>query len=805
MLETALRELRRAASSLLRRPGFALATVVTLGLATAANTSVFSVVDAVLLRPLPFQEPERLSFLTREGDVSIPDGVDWRASSRTFEEIALFLRRWNLDLTGDGDPERIFAGVVEPRYFRVLGTAPLLGRSLVDADDQPGADPVVVLSEAFWSRRFARSPEVLGRTLQLSGHAARVVGVMPQAFDFLDDDVDLWAPVAWTFPIGPTERGTNNFDAIGRLRPGVTLEAARGEIVAITTRLAGEFPKTNAGKIVEPMAMHEFVTGPVRPALAVLLGAVLLVALAASANVAALLLARQLARGPEYAVRRALGADARHVVVQVAAETALVVLLGAILGIALAAWGRDALLALAPAGLPRSGSVALDGRVLAFTLGLSLVAAALAGTLPALVAARTAPRPLLAGAGKGASDGASTRRMLAALVVGEMALASVLLVGSLLLVRSFLKLSAVPLGFDPRGALVASVSLPESRYGSRPPQTRLVTEVVRRLAETPGVAGAAWVTTPPLDERGGLGNRILLDGRSFSAEEQPGARVRFVHGDYFGVAGIRVVRGRGIAAEDEGGPPVAFVNQRFAEAHWPGGDALGQRIAFRDLGGSDGPYWMTIAGVVSDIKGRLLTAPDTPTVYAPFLQRRVEWNRWGTIVARAASDGAALVPAVRAALRSVDPDVPLTDVMTLAHRVERAAAPQRFNARVVTLFGAMALTLALQGLFGLLAFVVERQRREIGVRLSLGAQAADVVRLVARRGLAIALAGLALGLPLGYALARAASALLFGVTPGDAATYAIAAVALFACASVACLVPARRAAALDPAAILHEP
>ncbi len=805
MPDAVLRELRRAARGLSRRPGFALATIVTLALATAANTAVFSVVDAVLLRPLPFAEAERLSFLTREGDVSIPDGVDWRAASRGFEDIALFLRQWSLDLTGDGDPERIFAGVVEPRYFRVLGTPPLLGRTLADADDRPGAEPVVVLSEAFWARRFARSPEVLGRTLSLSGHAARVVGVMPQAFDFLDDHVDLWAPVAWTFPIGPTERGTNNFDAIGRLAPGVPLETARAEIVAITTRLAREYPKTNASKIVEPMGMHEFVTGPVRPALFVLLGAVLLVALAASANVAALLLARQLARAGEYAVRRAIGAGARHLVAQVAAETALIVLLGAALGVALASWGRDALLALAPESLPRAGGVALDGRVLLFTLGLSLVAATLAGALPALVASRAAPGRLLAGAGKGGSDGSATRRMLGALVVGEMALASVLLVGSLLLVRSFLELSSVPLGFDPRGALVASVSLPESRYGSRPPQTRLVTEVVRRLAETPGVAGAAWVTTPPLDVRGGLGGTILLDGRSFAPDEQPGARVRFVHGDYFGVAGISVLRGRGFTAEDLGGAPVAVVNQRFAERYWPGGDAVGQRIAFRDFGGPDGPYWMTIAGVVRDMKGRLLTAPDPPTVYAPFLQRRIEWNRWGTIVVRGEVDGQALAPAVRRALGAVDPDVPLTEVMTLASRVASASAPQRFNARVVSLFGAMTLALALQGLFGLLAFVVERQRREIGVRLSLGARSADVVRLVARRGLAVALAGLALGLPLAYVLARAASAVLFGVTPGDAFTYALAALALAACAILASLLPARRAAALDPAAILREP
>jgi putative ABC transport system permease protein len=805
MLEQLWRDLGLAARGLARRPGFALAAILTLAVAIGANTAVFSVVDAVVLRPLPLPEPERLSFLTREGDVGIPDGVDWRAASRTYEDIALFLRQWNLDLTGDGDPERVFAAVVEPRFFRILKTPPLLGRVLEASDDRVGAEPVAVLSEPFWRERFGAEPGVLGRSLVLSGQATRVVGVMPAAFDFLDDEVDLWAPVATVWPLALRERGTNNFDALGRLRAGVSHEAARAELVAITTRLAQEYPKTNARKIVEPMPLHEFVTGPVRPALLVLLGAVLLVALAASANVAALLLARHVARGGEYAVRLALGAGSRQLFGQVLAESVVLALAGGLLGVVLAAFGRDALLAMAPASLPRAGTVVLDARVLGFTLGIALVAALLAAAVPALLASRTAPGVWLTAAGKGATGAGATGRALAMLVVGEVALAGVLLVGSLLLVRSFLELQAVPLGFRPQGVLTADVVLPESRYGSRPPQTRVVTEIVRQLASAPGVEAAAWVTTPPLDMRGGLGGTILIDGRSFATGEQPSARVRFVHGDYFGIARIPVVSGRGFSREDDGGAPVAVVNQRFASRYWPDRDAVGQRIAFRDFGDAAGPYWMTIVGVVSDIKGRVLTAPDTLTVYAPFLQRKIEWNRWGTLVVRSASDPAALAPAVRAAVRAADPEVPLQDVMTLAGRVSRAAAPQRFNARVVSAFGVVALGLALQGLFGLLAFVVERQRREIGVRLSLGAQPRDVVRLVAGRGLRLALLGLVIGLPLGYALARAAAAVLFAVTPADPATYALAAAALVCAAAAACLVPARRAARLDPAAILREP
>lgn len=805
MLEHTRRDVAQAVRGLARRPGFALAALLTLAVAIGANTAVFSVVDAVLLRPLPFPEPERLSFLTREGDISIPDGVDWRAQTRTFEDIALFLGEWSLDLTGQGDAERVRAGVAEPAYFRILGLAPLHGRSLAAGDDRVGADPVAVLSEPFWKRRFGGDPAVLGRSLVLSGQATRVVGIVPAQLDLLGVGVELWVPPATTTPAFLPERGTNNFDAIGRLRPGVSMEAARAEIVAITTRLAQQYPRTNRSKIVEPLPMQAFLTGPVRPALLVLLGAVLLVALAASANVAALLLARHVARSEEYAVRLALGAGARHLAGQVAVESLVIGGGACLLGIALAAWCRDALLALSPESLPRLGRVALDTRVLAFTLALGLATALSAAVLPALLAARTVPGTLLAGGSRGSTAGAATRRALSALVVGEVALAVVLLVGALLLVRSFLRLQEVPLGFEPRGVLTADVVLPESRYGTRPPQTRFVTEIVRQLSSAPGVEAAAWVTTPPLEPRGGLGGTMLIDGQSFSAEQQPGARVRFVHGDYFGAVRIPITRGRGFTREDDGGEPVAVVNERFAGDFWPAGEAVGRRIAFRDFGGASGPYWMRIVGVVSDIKGRTLTGPDFATVYAPFLQRRLEWNRWGSVVVRAEADPAALLPAVRAAVRAADPDVPLREVKTLPEKVARAAAPQRFNARVVSVFGLVALFLALQGLYGLLAFLVERSRREIGVRLSLGAKPRDVVRLLTRRGLRLVAAGLLIGLPAGYALARAAPAVLFGVTPADPATYLFAALGLLAAATAACALPAARAGRLDPAAILREP
>jgi putative ABC transport system permease protein len=802
ILRTAASELRQAVRRLRRRPGLAGGAVLTLAVAIGASTAVFSVVDAVLLRPLPFPEPDRLAFLTREGDVSIPDGEDWRASSRAFEDVALFLRRWNLDLTGSGDPERVFAAVVEARYFRILPMAPLVGRAIRPADDAPGAVPVAVLAEPFWKRRFGGDPRVVGHTVVLSGRPTLVVGVMPAQYDFLGDEVDLWAPVATTVPWALAERGTNNFDALGRLRAKVTLDEARAEMVAITTRLAGQYPRTNRGKIIEPRSMSAFVAGPVRPALLTLLGAVLVVTLAASASVAALLLARHARRGGELGVRLSLGASPFRLVGHVLAESVVLSGSAAALGTALAAWGRDVLLALAPASLPRASRAALDLRVLLFAAALAAAAAVLAAVLPAALAARTAPSALLGGSARGIAAGRGAARALQAVIVAEVALAAVLLVGATLLVRSFVRLQSVPLGFEPHGVLTAEVVLPESRYGSRAPQTRAVRTILDHLASTPGVVAAAWVTTPPLEARGGIGGAMLVEGRE-AADSPPTARVRFVAGDYFGAAGIPIVRGHGLGPEDDTGPPVAVVNERFAGRYLADG-AVGRRIAFRDFGGDDGPYWMTVVGVVSDIRARTLAAPDEECVFAPFRQRRIEWNRWGTVVARGKGDPAALVPSVRDAVRAADPDVPLQDVATLGERVARAAAPQRFNARLVAAFGLVALGLAVQGLYGLVAFAAEARRREIGLRLSLGATAADVVRLVGARGLRPVAVGLAIGLPAGHALARAAASVLYGVSAWDPVTYAVAAATLGLAAAAAALVPARRASRLDPAAILRE-
>lgn len=801
-MSTLAGDLRHAVRLLRRSPGFALGALLALALGVGANSAIFSVVNAVLLRPLPFPEPERLVFITREGDVSILDGVDWRAQSRSLGGIALFLRNWAFDLSGQGEPLRVNGSVVEPDYFRVLRMAPLLGRVLTAEDNRPGAPRVAVLSEGFWRRRFGGDPGVLGRSVVLSDSPTSVVGVMPRAFDFLGDRVDLWISVAAATPQFLGERGTNNFDAIGRLNAGYDVAQARAEMLAISRRLAAQYPDSNRRKLVEPLPLLEFMVGGVRRSLLVLLAAVGLVMLVGSANLAGLLLARSTARAEEFAVRASLGAGAGRLLRQLLAEGLLLALLGGGAGVLVAVWGRDALVALAPEGLPRLAEVPLDARVLVFGLALALASGLLMSLVPALGILRRDPAGQLRGAGR-TTAAARRHRVLGAVVAVELALAFVLLVGSGLLLRSFARLQAVDLGFDAANLLTGDLVLPESRYGTREAQTRAFRGMVEALRDAPGVESAAYVITPPLSSRGGIGSPILFaEPPDAMPVEAPGARVRFVYGDYFATLRLPLVAGRGFTADDSpDAPPVAVVNERFAREFWPREGPIGRRISFR---WTQDPRWLTIVGVVSDLKGISLTEPDFRTVYVPYVQRNTDWQRWGTLVLRTRSAPRGFVPALQAAVWGVDPALPVTEVASIEERRAGQSAQQRFNALALVLFAAVALLVALQGIYALLAWAVEERRPEIGVRMALGANPADVTALVLRRGLRAAGVGLLLGLALALALGRLTSSLLFEVPATDPATYA-AAVAVVALATVAsALLPARRAARVDPMAALRQ-
>ncbi len=798
MIDALLQDLRYSLRQIARAPAFAGAIVVTLALGIGVNTAIFSVVNGVLLRPLPLPEPDRLAFITREGDVSIPDGVDWRAASPSFESIALMLRAWDFSVSGDGDPLRLQGVVTEPEYFATLQVAPLAGRVFTAADNRVGGPWVALISEGLWKSRFGGAPDIVGRTITLSDNPTTVIGVMPAGFDVFRDGVDLWMPVALATPWAMSERGTNNFDAIGRLKPGATLATASAELRTICERLEKEFPKTNQDKIVEPLPMLEFMVGRVRRALFVLLGAVGLVLVISSLNVAGLLLARSASRQDEFALRLAVGAGRGRILRQVLTEGLCLSLLGGVLAAGVATWGESALVALAPESLPRTWEVSIDGRVLAFALGLSLVTGLLFSLAPALQVLRAQPAPFLSGSGKGSGGGSTHHRFLGGLAAVEIALAFVLVIGSGLLGRTFLKLQSVPLGFEPRNVILGNVVLPESRYGTRGLQTPFFREAVDRLAQAPGIESAAYVLTPPLYPRGGVGGAILVEGEAEPVDGRSrGARLRAVMGDYFRTLGVPILAGRAFSAADDHGPPVAIVNQAFAAGFFPGRDPLGQRIAWRDH--NDGtPVFMTIVGVASDMKGVSIDGDDQRAVYMPYAQRLVDWQRWGTLVARTKSDPRGFARVLEQAVWSVDPTIPLSEVGAMEDKVGAALGEQRFSALALSAFGLVALLTALQGIYAVLAYAVVQRRRELGVRLALGATQSDLLRLVLRRGVTLTAAGLALGLAAALAGSRVLTGLLFEIDPLDPVTYVVVFVGLGLTALAASLIPARRAARVDP-------
>ena len=795
-------DIRHALRLLRTNPGFAATALLTLALGIGATTAVFSFVNAILLRALPAPEPSRVVFITRSGDVSIPDGRDWRASVPALGSVALFLRDWDLDLTGLGEPERLHASVVEPDYFRVLGIAPVLGRALAPADNRPGGPRVAVIREEFWNRRFQRDPGVLGRTVTLSDHPTTIVGVMPDRFDVLGDGTDVWVPVAVETPWALDERGTNNFDAIGRLARGASLASAKAQLRAVCERLERQFPATNQGKIVEPALLLDFLVGGVRRGILVLFAAVAFVMLIGCVNLASLLLARLASRGPELAVRRALGADAGRIFQQLIVEAEVVSLSGALLGVPIAAAGARLLLRLAPSALPRAGGVALDLPVLLFDLGTALLAGLACAAVPVLRSRRM--DVLSPAAGRGQAGSIARTRTLGFIIASEVALAIPLVVAAQLLTRSFLGLNHAPLGFDPRGVWTAELVLPESRYSGREIQTRTFRRIVEEISSAPGVASAAFVIGAPLRPSGrGIGSRIDIDG--FAADRAgraPSARVRPVLGDYFGTLRIAPLRGRVLArGDDENHEPVAVVNAAFARRYWPGQTAVGRTIR---LSGWDDPRRFRVVGVVADTKPADLTEEDTRAVYLPYAQRAPSWQRFGTLAVRAAPGADDLAPRVREAIGRVDPSLTVSEIESLDAQLSRSLAPSRFLAQVLGGFALAALLLAAQGLYGVLAYSAAVRRKEIGVRIALGATPRRIVWQVARRGALPVAAGLAAGV-LGALLARRVlGSLLFGVSGSDPSTYAFAAVALLIVAAGASSLPALRASRVDPMIALRD-
>jgi putative ABC transport system permease protein len=806
----------------LRQPLLAAAAILSLALGIGANTAIFSVLNAVVLRPLPFPASERLvvAWETSADNparwVAPANYLDWVRDARSFESLAAF-DGFAANLTGRGEPERLAAGGASGTFFQTLGVQAATGRTLVPADDEPGATPVAVLTDGLAHRLFGGTTTALGQELTIEGRPHMVVGVLPPTFSMpMLPDVEIWLssdrgiPRSFPFPGDITAvRDSHLLYVVGRLADGATRDGARQELAAVMARLARTYPDTNDGLGATVLSLHEQVVGKVRPLVLMLQLAVALLMAIGCANVANLLLGQATGRQAELATRVALGASRGRLIRQLLAETMIVAIPGGGLGLLLAVWGLQGLVALAPAGLPRAGEIAVDGAVLGFTFAVTVGTALVFGLGPALTSAR---RSMAAAAAQGArvAGTRSVQRWHRVMVVGELALAQVLLVGAALLVASFLATQRVELGFMPEGRIAADLSLAPDRYMQRrpggtadefrvniEPKRQLVEQVLARLRSTPGVRAAGASFTAPM---AGAPNRgIQIGGQPVqSVAQEPASDFQVVTPDYFRALGMTLVRGRGFDGRDRAdGQPVVIVNQAFADRLMPGRDPIGQTLTF----GGDRRH--EIVGIVGDARYRSVEQPADPTFYVPLEQND---ERWPFLSFTAWSDGdaAALGPIIREAVRAADPSQPVARVRTYDDILATSLAPRRFNTLLVGLFALTSLLLAAVGTYGVMSYSVTTRTREMGVRAALGASPSDLRRMVLGQGLSLSGVAVALGLCSAWLATRGMASMLFEVRPNDPWTLAAVAIALSSVAMAATWLPARRATRVDPMAALRE-
>jgi len=791
-MRTLWQDLRHGARVLLKQPVFTLVAAVTLALGIGANTAIFSVVNGVLLRPLPYPEPGRL--LTARQNISLPNLEEIDAQERSFEAVGGAVLQ-PLDFTGAGEPVQVEAALVTHELFDVLGARAEAGRVITAADDRYDAERVVVLSHGFWQRHLGGRDFTGGMTVPLSGQTYTVVGVLPASFTPPHGNPDVWAALRVVNPLAAKARGVHFLRTYWRLAPGVAAPQAQAELDVIARRLEAQYPDENKGRRFVMMSLHERMVGDVRPALFILFGAVGLVLLIACANFANLLLARAATRQQEIAIRAALGAGRWRIARQLLTESVLLAVAGGAGGLVLALWGVDLLVALEPESLPRLSSIRVDAAVLLFTFGLAVLTGLVFGLAPALGASRANLSDALRESGRKATGGVARQRLRGALVVVELAVALVLLVCAGLLIKGFLRLRAVEPGFDTANLLTMRLELPEARYRETAPQHDYRRRVLEAVGSVPG-ARAAMVSELPLGGSS-LHHNFVIEGRPpLAPGEEPDLYSRSVGGDYFGVMGIPLRQGRALAPQDdERAPLVGVVNERFAREYFDGASPVGARIRWARAAE---PQWITIVGVVGDVKHFGLDRPEESAVYTPYAQAGQAWKRWMNVVVRGEADAASLTNAVKEKIWSVDPQVPVTKVRTMEDVMAASVGRQRLNMTLLGLFAAVALVLSTVGIYGVVSYTVAQRTHEIGVRMALGAQRRDVLRLVLGQGLLFALAGAAAGLLLAFLSTRVLASLLYGVTATDPAVYAAVSLLLVGVALLACYVPARRATRVDP-------
>ena len=802
MITDLWQDLRYGARMLLKQPGFTMIAALTLGLGIGANTTIFSVVNAVWLRPLPYPEADQLALVTHRntkqgGNFELtPAGYfDLRRQNKSFARIAAYFSR-DFNLTGAGEPERLRGQVVSAALFPLLKVSPLAGRVFTEADDRADAPRVVLLGHELWQRRFGADASLIGKTLTLDDQSYTVVGVMPPGFAFPTKDTELWAPIALDANAA-NDRDSFYLSGIARLNPNVTLERAQSEFDVIARNLSQAYPQsdTDLGFGVAPLQESLLAPG-FKQALFVLLGAVVFVLLIACVNVANLLLARVAEREKELAVRAALGAGRRRLMRQLLTESTLLALAGGALGLLLAVWGVKALKLINPETIARLEEVNLDWRVLGFTLGVSCLTGVLFGLAPALQVSMPDLQHRLKEGGRGFTGGRG-RRLRGLLVITEVALSLALLVGAGLLIRSFIRLQQVDLGFDPERLLTLRGEMSENKARDLTSISNFYLQVIDRARALPGVEAVGVANAAPI-QTPGIRNALVIEDKPDPPPGQPQlANNRVISPDYFRTLGVPLLKGRLLSAQDNAqAPSVVLINQTLARRYWGDEDPVGKR--FKLGARAANTPWLTVVGVVGSVRQGCLNSDPFPEFYTPFSQAGQFRARPRVLFIRATGDPLSVVAAVKDQIWAVDKDQTIWAVRTMEEIVASSMAPRRFNLLLVGVFAALALVLASVGIYGVISYAVSQRAREIGVRMALGAQVSDVLKLVIGQGMKLALAGVAIGLVASVALTRTMKNLLFGVSVTDPATFVATALLLALVALAACWIPARRATKVDP-------
>jgi putative ABC transport system permease protein len=801
-METLFQDIRYGLRSLLKKPGFTL-TVIALALGIGANTAIFSVINGVLLRSLPYANPDRIVMLWEKGLadrnlqnlISPGNFLDWQKQSTSFEQMAAV---WDLraNLTGgNAEPEEIKVQFVSQPFFAALGVQPLVGRSFLPEEDTSGSELVIILSHELWQTRFGSDPEIIGKQATINGRQRTIVGVMPPGFHFLDNKVRAWLPLALDPAINYRETTGRYLRSVARLKPTVTIQQAQAELNGIAKQLEQAYPTKNVGWGINVIPIHEQVVGEIRPILIVLLAAVAFVLLIACANVANLLLSRAAARQKELALRAALGASRLRLIRQMLTESVLLALMGGLVGVALAYWGIHLLIGFGPDNIPRLSEITIDPRVLGFTFGISLLTGVLFGLIPALQASRPDLNDALKEGSRGSTGGRSgTFRNL--FVIAEVSLALVLLIGAGLMIRSFARLQSVQTGFNPESVLTMRAQLPRKKYGEPHQIVDFFKQAQARIAALPGVQAVGAISYLPL---AGLASRdsFKIPGQPPPAPgQEPGVEVRVITPTYFRAMGIPLLKGRLLDERDVKESRVLLINETMAKKYFANQDPVGKQIEVMwDGSGPD-----EIVGVVGDIREGALEKEPEPAIY--WTHPREPYSGMALVV-RTSGDAARFQTAIQKEIRAIDPEQPIADVRTMKEVISRSIARPRFNTLLLTIFAGVALVLASVGLYGVMNYSATQRTHEVGIRMALGATRTDIMRLVVGNGMLLTLIGIGIGVAASLGLTRVMASLLFGITATDVPTFLGVSFVLVAVALIANYIPARRATRVDPVIALR--